>query len=86
MEGAIIAGIIDADLPQWPAALFCWPRGSTAVANDIRRVMLRIRRQPQPPQLRAALKQWGEKWFPPSPENAEEAMDELLAIINKFDR
>jgi hypothetical protein len=75
---------MDGVLPQWPSALACWPRGF--IANDLRRVMERIRRQPQPPKLRAALKRWEQKWFPPEPETAGEAVDELLAILTKFDR
>src|SRR5580692_630060 len=72
------------DLPHWPSALTCWPRGF--IEFDLRRVMQRIRLQPQPPRLRAALKRWEEKWFPPTRETAGKAVDELLAILKGFDR
>jgi hypothetical protein len=70
--------------PQWPAALVCVPRGF--IAYDLRRVLQRLRHQPQSPKLRAGLEQWETRWLPASPETVEQAVDELLTLISELDQ
>jgi hypothetical protein len=70
------------DVSQWPSARACWPRGF--IEQDLRLVMEKMRRQPQPPKLRAALKQWEAKWLSPMPGTAEQAVDELFAILERW--